>query len=144
MVAYFKSKHGAKTEPKMNKWMRKTGGLFLWVMLVTLLACAPAAEESNKKVLRLGFVPFETGEELLKDIQPLLNVIEKDMGMEVRPTVAADYTGVIEALKNKQLDAAFLSPASYVLAQQEANVRIIVKSQRGGSAYYYGAIIVRT
>ncbi len=128
----------------MNKWMRKTGGLFLWVMLVTLLACAPAAEESNKKVLRLGFVPFETGEELLKDIQPLLNVIEKGMGMEVRPTVAADYTGVIEALKNKQLDAAFLSPASYVLAQQEANVRIIVKSQRGGSAYYYGAIIVRT
>jgi len=130
----------------MNKWMRKTGGLFLWMMLVTLLACAPAAEEPTKKVLRLGLVPFETGEELLKDVQPLMDVIEKGMDMEVRPIVAADYAGVVEALKNKQLDIAFLSPASYVLAKQEANVKVLLKSKYSstGQPHFFGAIIVRT
>ena len=63
--------------------------------------------------------------------------------MEVRSVVAADYTGVVEALRGGMLDVAFLSPASYVLAKQEADVRIIAKSQREGRANYYGAIIVR-
>ena len=127
----------------MKQWILKTLGL---LSLVTLLAgCAPGEQQGTPadKVLRIGLVPFETGEELLRNIQPLLDVIEKGMGVEVRPSVAADYTGVVEALKSKQLDVAFLSPASYVLAQQEAGVKIIVKSQRNGSPYYYGAIIVR-
>mgnify|MGYP000421565393 CR=1 FL=1 len=100
-------------------------------------------ESGEQSVLRLGMVPFETGEELLKDMQPLIDVIEKGMDMEVRPTVAADYTGVVEAFKNNQLDVAFLSPAAYVLAKQEANVKIILKSERKGKASYFGAIIVR-
>lgn len=109
-----------------------------------ILGCNPQDSAQNKapSVLRMGLVPFETGEELLKDMQPLIDVIEQGMNMEVQSTVAADYTGVVEAFKNKQLDVAFLSPAAYVLAKQEANVRIIVKSERGGSPFYYGAIIV--
>jgi phosphonate transport system substrate-binding protein len=124
----------------MKQWISRTLGLF---SLLTLLAGCANVNTQSEKVLRIGLVPFETGEELLRNVQPLLDVIEKGMGVEVRPSVAADYTGVVEALKSKQLDAAFLSPASYVLAQQEAGVKIIVKSQRNGSPYYYGAIIVR-
>lgn len=112
-----------------------------------LAACPPTgsgdAGSGEKKVLRLGLVPFESGEELLKDIQPLVDVLEQGMGMEINPMVATDYTGVVEAFKNNQLDVAFLSPAAYVLAKQEADVRIIVKSMRNGSGNYYGAIIVR-
>lgn len=111
--------------------------------LFWLAACSPAAENSGeKKVLRLGMVPFESGEELLRDMQPLIDVIEQGMQMEVNPMVATDYTGVVEAFKNNQLDAAFLSPASYVLAEQEAGVHIILKSIRAGAGSYYGAIIV--
>jgi len=74
----------------------------------------------------------------------MIDVIEAGMGMEVRATVAADYTGVVEAFKNGQLDVAFLSPAAYILAHQEAGVKVLLKSQRDGSAAYYGAIIVRS
>lgn len=118
--------------------------LLMSLLFVCLGACSPSTEsgESEKKVLRLGLVPFESGEELLKDMQPLLEVIEKGMQMEVNPMVATDYTGVVEAFKNHQLDAAFLSPASYVLAEQEAKVKIILQSIRNGSGTYYGAIIV--
>jgi phosphonate transport system substrate-binding protein len=122
----------------MKQWF---GALACALSIALSVACSP--DSTGPAPLRIGLVPFETGEELLKDIQPLMDVISKGMGQEVRPTVAADYTGVIEALKNKQLDIAFLSPASYVMAKQEANVKILVKSQRDGSPYYYGAIIVR-
>lgn len=118
--------------------------VYVFVIVLALLACKPDTQNDSvtPSVLRMGLVPFETGEELLKDMQPLIDVIEKGMGMEVQPTVAADYTGVVEAFKNRQLDIAFLSPAAYVLAKQEANVRILLKSERDGSAFYYGAIIV--
>jgi len=118
--------------------------IFCLIATLVLCACniAPKNNTEQSRVLRMGLVPFETGEELLKDMQPLIDVIEKGMDMEVQPTVAADYTGVVEAFKNKQLDIAFLSPAAYVLAKQEADVRILLKSQRDGSAFYYGAIIV--
>ncbi|MEZ0370527.1 MAG: phosphate/phosphite/phosphonate ABC transporter substrate-binding protein, partial [Candidatus Sericytochromatia bacterium] len=127
----------------MKPWLLS----FLVLLMVLLVGC-PASDNGDmgageKKVLRLGLVPFESGEELLKDIQPLLDVLEQGMQMEISPMVATDYTGVVEAFKNNQLDAAFLSPASYVLAKQEADVKIIVKSMRAGSGSYYGALIVR-
>lgn len=113
-----------------------------WILVGLLLAaCSPTP--TAEPILRLGMVPFETGEELLRDMQPMIDVISEGMGMEVHPTVAADYTGVVEAFKNNQLDVAFLSPAAYVLAAQEANVRVILKSHRDGVAAFYGAIIVR-
>jgi phosphonate transport system substrate-binding protein len=61
--------------------------------------------------------------------------------MEVEPFVSVDYTGVVEALRSRKLDVAFLNPASYVLAKREADVRVLVKSQRQGKAYFYSAII---
>jgi len=63
--------------------------------------------------------------------------------MEVQPFVATDYTGVVEALRVNKLDIAFLTPASYVLAKSEANVRVALKSERKGNPYYYAAIITR-
>ena len=63
--------------------------------------------------------------------------------MEVRPFVATDYTGVVEALRVNKLDVAFLAPASYVLAKNEANIKVILKSERKGIPFYYAAIITR-
>lgn len=63
--------------------------------------------------------------------------------MEVDPFVANDYTGVIEALRANKLDVAFLTPASYVLAKNEANIRVVLKSERKGIPFYYAAIITR-
>jgi phosphonate transport system substrate-binding protein len=63
--------------------------------------------------------------------------------MEIQPFVATDYTGIVEALRVNKLDVAFLAPASYVLAKNEANIKVVLKSERKGIPYYYAAIIVR-
>jgi phosphonate transport system substrate-binding protein len=79
----------------------------------------------------------------MQNAQPIVEILRKQLGMEVQPFVATDYTGVVEALRVNKLDIAFLTPASYVLAKNEANVRVLLKSERKGLPYYYAAIITR-
>ena len=118
--------------------------IFAFVTLLSVLISSCSKDNEKQKVLRFGMIPFESADKLIEKATPLMDAIGKGIGMEVKLSVAADYTGVIEALRGKKLDAAFLTPASYILAKQEANARVILKSQRNGNPYYYGAIITRS
>jgi phosphonate transport system substrate-binding protein len=103
--------------------------------------CGDSRQSVN--VLRVGFVPSEDAQQVIQNAQPIVEILQKELAMEVHPFVATDYTGVIEALRANKLDIAFLTPASYVLAKNEANVKVVLKSEREGSPYYYAAIITR-
>jgi phosphonate transport system substrate-binding protein len=115
------------------------------VLLLALVAlgatCGGPRKDAN--VLRVGFVPSEDAQQVMQNAQPIVEILERQLGLEIQPFVATDYTGVIEALRVNKLDIAFLTPASYVLAKTEANVRVVLKSARKGSPYYYAAIITR-
>ena len=117
--------------------------LAILLLLILLFTTACGNSRKENRVLRVGFVPSEDAQQVIQNAQPIVDVLEKSLGMEVQPFVATDYTGVIEALRVNKLDVAFLTPASYVLAKNEANVRVVLKSERKGSPYYYAAIITR-
>jgi phosphonate transport system substrate-binding protein len=112
----------------------------LWLTL-SLLACGDAGKAS--KPLRVGFVPAEDAQQVMQNAQPIVEILRQQLGMEIQPFVATDYTGIVEALRVNKLDVAFLAPASYVLAKSEANIKVILKSERKGIPYYYAAIITR-
>ena len=111
------------------------------LIILCLLGCGDSGRSA--KVLRVGFVPAEDAQQVMQNAQPIVDILQKQLGMEIQPFVAADYTGVVEALRVNKLDVAFLTPASYVLAKNEANVKVILKSERKGIASYYAAIITR-
>ena len=111
------------------------------VFAVCALACGKSG--SSPKVLRIGFVPAEDAQQVMQNAQPLVDILRKELGMEIEPFVATDYTGIVEALRAHKLDVAFLAPASYVLAKNEANIKVILKSERKGIPFYYAAIITR-
>src|SRR3989338_1042901 len=116
----------------------------LWLILLLFLPLALLTcgrPESQRRVLRVGFVPSENVQQVAQNAQPIVEILEKKLAVEVQPFVATDYTGVVEALRADKLDIAFLSPASYVLAKNEANVKVVLKSHRKGLAHYYAAII---
>jgi phosphonate transport system substrate-binding protein len=115
--------------------------LLLLVALWLTVGCGKDPKAS--RILRVGFVPSEDAQQVIQNAQPIVELLQKQLGMEVQPFVAADYTGIVEALRANKLDVAFLTPASYVLAKSEANVRVALKSERRGSPYYYAAIITR-
>jgi phosphonate transport system substrate-binding protein len=99
--------------------------------------------QSEQKPLRLGFVPSESTAEIQRHAQPLVDQLGKDLGREVVAVMATDYTGLVEAFRNGSLDAAFLTPASYVMAAQEAGVKVILRTQRGEIPFYYSVIFAR-
>jgi phosphonate transport system substrate-binding protein len=111
---------------------------FLLVILLAALACGKT--ERGPGILRVGFVPAENAQQVAKNAQPLVQIMQKKLGLEVQSFVATDYTGVVEALRADKLDIAFLTPASYVLAKGEANVRVVLKSHRRGRAFYHSVI----
>ena len=114
---------------------------FAFLLSSLLLRCGDSAK--TPKMLRVGFVPAEDDQQVMQNAQPVVEILRKELGMEVQPFVATDYTGVVDALRVGKLDVAFLAPASYVLAKDEANVKVVLKSERKGSPFYYAAIITR-
>ena len=120
---------------------RSRRNVLLLIWLLPLVGCGRPS--NSPKILRVGFVPSEDAQQVIQNAQPIVEILQKQLGMEVQPFVATDYTGVVEALRVNKLDVAFLTPASYVLAKNEANVRVALKSERKGSPYYYAAIITR-
>lgn len=119
--------------------------LYYWLSLAFFAAWTACGGDADKNSvpLRVGFVPSESVQQVAQNAQPIVDILQKQLGMEIQPFVATDYTGVVEALRANKLDLAFLTPASYVLAKNEANVKVILKSERRGSPYYYAAIITR-
>lgn len=107
----------------------------------TLIGCGESAKAV--KTLRVGFVPAEDAQQVMQNAQPLVEILHKELNMEIQPFVATDYTGIVEALRVNKLDVAFLAPASYVLAKNEANIKVVLKSERKGIPFYYAAIITR-
>jgi phosphonate transport system substrate-binding protein len=107
------------------------------VMALTLplLVAVPALAQD---VLRIGLIPAEDSQAMIESSRKVLDQLQEQIGMPVKPYVATDYNGVIEALRSKKLDVAYLGPFSYVLANQMANVEafaVAVTKKTGQSAY---------
>jgi phosphonate transport system substrate-binding protein len=80
---------------------------------------------------------------MLAQSKDILDALEKSMGMKVQGFVATDYNGVIEALRAKHLDIAYLGPFSYVLATTVTPVEafVIAETAKAGRTYYHSQII---
>jgi phosphonate transport system substrate-binding protein len=64
-------------------------------------------------------------------------------GVPVKAIVASDYAGVIEALRSKRVDLAFVHPVGYVLANREAGCQILVRDIWQGKTAYTARFYVR-
>lgn len=104
-------------------------------LALTLAVVVPAHAQ---KVLNVGLVPAEDPRLVVSDNQVMLDQLAKSLGMQIKPFVATDYNGVIEALRAKRLDIALLGPFSYVLATSVAPVEafVIPETQKQGASYH--------
>jgi phosphonate transport system substrate-binding protein len=105
--------------------------------VVIALACGIAPARAAG-VLNIGLVPSEDPRMVVNDNQALLDHLHNSLQLEVKPFVATDYNGVIEALRAKKLDVAFLGPFSYVLANAVADVEAfaVPETEKQGSTYH--------
>ena len=119
----------------------RTLRLVVAACLAGLLA-APA-QAYSPPVLRVGFAPFENQAEVMRKAAPIVSMLRRELKMDVRPFVAGDYPGVVEAMRGGRLDVAFYSPAALVMAEKIADAQLILKSVYKGRSIYYSTIITR-
>jgi len=93
-------------------------------------------------VLNVGLVPAEDPRLVVSDNQALLDHLHNSLQLEVKPFVATDYNGVIEALQAKKLDIALLGPFSYVLANVVADVEAFAVPETAKQGASYHAVII--
>jgi phosphonate transport system substrate-binding protein len=105
--------------------------------VLCVLVCLPTSKACADPPLTVGLVPSEDPRVVVADNQLLLDKLQQSLKREVKPFVATDYNGVVEALRAKKLDIAFLGPFSYVLAASIAEVEAfaVVETQRAGATY---------
>ena len=113
-----------------------------WRGFVAASALAAAASAPAADVLNVGLVPAEDPRVMVQENQALLDHLQRTLHMEVKPFVATDYNGVIEALRAKKLDIALLGPFSYVLAASVAQVDAFALPETDRQGPTYRSVIV--
>ncbi|WP_374357180.1 phosphonate ABC transporter substrate-binding protein [Chitinimonas sp.] len=110
------------------------------LVLLTLANPAQAAAQ-----LTIGLIPAEDSQAMIESSRPMLDGLQQQLGMPVKPFVASDYNGVIEALRAKKLDVAYLGPFSYVMATSVADVEAfsVAVTKKAGQSTYKSVIITR-
>ena len=96
-----------------------------------------------EKPLHLVLTPSQKPTDLLAAGEEFGRALGALVGTPVRVTVASDYAAVIEALRNRTADLAFVHPAGYVLANREAKAIIVAKNQWHGKTTFTSRFYVK-
>lgn len=108
----------------------------------SVLFAVPGGAASPRD-LTVALTPAKDPGLLIEGGRDLQRVLHDHLGIPVTVRVASDYAAVIEALRNRTTDLAFVTAVGYILAHREAGARILVKWVRRGSAFYTSRIYVR-
>ena len=104
------------------------------------VATAMAADDDR---LRIVFIAYQNPNQLMENVEPVIDYLQEQMKLEIKPFMATDYAGVVEALRNETADAGFMGPLQYVMAHHYAGAYPIVGEVYGESPTYFSRIFVR-
>ena len=95
--------------------------------------------------LRVGLIPSEDAQAMIRSSQQVMDQLAARTGLKVKPFVANDYNGVIEALRANKLDIAYLGPFAYVLASEIAGAEAfaVAVTKKTGKSAYHSMVIAR-
>jgi len=123
--------------------MKKIQKIFTMVLCIIMVITVSAfGGQKWPKKIRLGLIPTEGGADIKIRFQPLIDHLEKELGIKVEPFSASDYAGIITAMAHKHIDFAYFGPKSYVEASSRANAQALaLELNTEGGKGYYGILI---
>lgn len=111
-------------------------------------------EAYTPKSLTVEFVPSQNAQILNAKVKPLQKLLSDELEVPVKVHIATNYNTMVEGLKSKKIDIAFISPVSYTLAHDAHAADVLLKSKgylvdnKGNQThhlvdYYRSQIVVR-
>ncbi|MEN2466943.1 phosphate/phosphite/phosphonate ABC transporter substrate-binding protein [Ornithinibacillus sp. JPR2-1] len=102
-----------------------------------------ASEGMVPDTLVIGFVPSQDSDNIADTVEPLANRLGEELDIEVKSQVMTDYNALVEAMGANQVHVGFIPAFGYVLANEQYDVEVILKSIRYGSGTYKAQYVVR-
>lgn len=112
--------------------------LFVGVLAATAVGSALAQPSE----INFGIIATESATHLKQDWQPILDDMEKETGYKVKAYFASDYAGIIEAMRFKKVDVAWMGNKSGIEAVDRAGGEVFAQtSYADGSPGYWSLLI---
>lgn len=114
--------------------MKKSYVLLLLILTLLLSSCDYSSEISQKKTfkpktLNVEFVPSQNSKRLEAKIKPLQKLLSKELKIPVKVHISTNYNTIIEGLKSKKIDVAFISPIPYTIAHDQGAADVLLISK---------------
>ncbi|UOF02939.1 substrate-binding domain-containing protein [Bdellovibrio reynosensis] len=113
--------------------------------LITLLVFSPVFAENTPAeeappAITIGVIPGGNPENVREQGLTLAKELQTRLNIPVNIYISKNYSGLIEAMKTKKVDFAFFSSATYVLAEEQAKAKVLLKKS-WHEPYYYSMVI---
>lgn len=121
---------------------------FLLVLLLMPVALCVQAQNAraDEKVLPdkivIGIGPGGDPEVFKNQTLELASLLKKEFDRPFEVFVSKNYEGLVSAMKEGKVDFAFFSSLTYVLAEKEAQAKVLLKKV-WNQPFYYSSIIVQ-
>lgn len=134
---------------KLNRMLRGIGMACLLGAAAAGLAGCGGSGGSAQKTFTIAYAPNESTEQSADARGGMSKDLSKALGMDVKEINASDYNGIVEALRTKKADMAYLGSEGIALANKrmDGNVDVIAMKAPGGDkakAVYHSVFITRS
>jgi phosphonate transport system substrate-binding protein len=118
---------------------RRWSSCFFVGMFLCLALCVGACTKfESKQHIVIGVQPNEAN----KPLSVLQEALERRVGVGVQFFVPKDYEELIHRFRAGDVDFAFFSPLTFILAEESAGAKALLKKVYGKDEFYYSAILV--
>jgi phosphonate transport system substrate-binding protein len=130
----------------MSFRLRSLGLALVLVLLVAAssasLWSSPADAQAQK--IRFGVGPLQpTPSETKKAFEPFFAHVAKKLNREYDLVATTDWAGISVALANEQVDAAWMGPWGYVLANNDSGVTAVATAKYDGKPIYHAIVVCK-
>ena len=112
------------------------------LMAFALLGVAVVSQAQQS--LRVTTIPEEVATEQVRKFAPLVNYLEKRLGMKVEFTPVSDYPAAVETLVNKKVDLVWFGGFTFVQAQLRSGGKVVPIAQREEDTRFQSVFIAKT
>ena len=103
-----------------------------------------ASSGGESETLQIGVGPLlPTPEDTTKAWDPFFAWLAGELGVDYELTATTDWAGISVAMRNDQIDLAWMGPFGYVLANTEAGAKAIATAKYDDKPIYHAIVVSR-
>lgn len=114
-------------------------GFIIVGIILGMTAC-----QQEEETLVIGFFPAQDSDKMADTIEPLAERLSEELGMRVEGSVMTNYNALVDAMGANEIQIGFIPAFGYILANEEYDAQVILKSLRNGEGSYKAQYLVKT